>query len=81
MNNLKCSVCGYIPDRDDIEKTSYRLDTCKSCGRKNVCDLCRYYDSTGQEYCMACRPLYDLNGKPSSLLGAKRKFWLKEELD
>ena len=40
---LKCSVCGYIPDDDDIAKTNYSINTCDTCGQQNVCDLCLHY--------------------------------------
>jgi hypothetical protein len=52
FEELQCSICGYIPDQDDIDKTDYKLNTCENCGQENVCDLCLYYtlvDNKGEQ--------------------------------
>lgn len=77
---LKCSVCGYVPDDKDIEKTNYRLGTCETCGQENVCDLCLGYgvekrdgkwDLISGSECPLCS-----GRKP---WGKKRKRLLKDE--
>lgn len=39
FKELTCNCCGYIPDKEDIEKSNYHLTQCSKCGQW-VCDLC-----------------------------------------
>ncbi len=76
---LQCSVCGYIPDQEDIDKTNYKLDTCDTCGQKNVCDLCLYYTFNAIEDKDTKIPALSQSRCPRcSFIGHNRKFWLKE---
>lgn len=80
---LKCSVCGYIPDEDDIEFTNYNLKKCDTCGQENVCDLCRTYspeEADKFELGIAKCNCNKCNGSqfPYSP-GTNRKYWLEEE--
>lgn len=49
FKQLQCSVCGYIPDQEDIDKTNYKVNTCETCGQENVCDLCLYHSLVEKE--------------------------------
>lgn len=78
---LQCSICGYIPDDEDINLTSYNIKNCDTCGQENVCDLCRGYTreeankfelGTAKCNCFKCNGL-------SSSIGKNRKFWLEDE--
>lgn len=92
LKDLKCSVCGYIPDQEDIDATGYGLVTCETCGKENVCDLCLFKETIkpdrennvwgrlGDTYkCYSCTPLYKDNTGKQHLPGKKRKFWLEDE--
>ncbi len=89
--NLKCSTCNYIPDQEDIDKTGYHLLVC-SCGQKNVCDLCLFYEaeivkkaSINNDRAFNNSILSNNSKCPNCSSGAirgnKRKFWLQDEYD
>lgn len=89
-SDLKCSVCGYIPDDDDLQKTNYKVATCDTCGQENVCDLCLFHPlesftkledvkvKVKKTKCPSCSPHYRENGE-LILFGNDRKFWLQDE--
>lgn len=77
---LKCSVCGYVPDDDDIEKTNYHLETCETCGQEKVCDLCLCHgiEKKNNKWVLVVEsecPMCSDKGK----LGKNRKALLKNE--
>jgi len=77
---LKCSVCEYIPDDIDIEKTDYKLNKCDNCGKENVCDLCLFHTLQPNEESEETNA-YTLSGTrcpACDLIGKNRKKWLQE---
>ncbi len=77
---LKCSICSYIPDEDDLKYTDYKLDKCNTCSRENVCDLCLSVNPKDfknvDNYKTHCPMCADYERE---LIGKYRKFWLNEE--
>lgn len=69
----QCSVCGYIPNDEDIEQTYYQLLKC-TCGQANVCDLCITYSYDVNEKfitgvkCPACSDIEPLGKNRKELL-------------
>jgi len=91
IDNLKCSVCGYVPDDEDIELTNYNILACSNCGMDNVCDICRFTSLTkpvrkegkwggrSKEVCSKCYPTFNEKTGEPFLPGKTRKSWLADE--
>lgn len=77
---LKCPVCGFIPNYEDLKKTDYHLSKCSICGGL-ACDLCNSIDAKAVKehkddwinylICDKCR-----GDEP---IGIQRRFYLANE--